>query len=114
MEHTNVQEKRQFRRINHSEPVQFQFLDPRIAGGCVAKDLSEGGIRIRLNRFVPLKEDLTLVIHLADQNIVECTGRVVWVEKSRFGEYYEAGLMFSEDDARLINQEKICGFISHQ
>jgi len=110
----SAQDKRQFRRIRHSKPVQFQFKDPELFGGCISKDLSEGGLQVRLNQFVPLDSELTLVIHLADENIVECVGRVVWVEKSRFGESYDVGLMFSDDDSILINQKKIYGFLSHQ
>jgi len=114
MEGHNTGDKRQFRRMVHSEPVQYQFKDPSQFGGCVAKDLSEGGVRIRINDFVPLNTELTLKIRLADENIVECTGRVVWVEKSRFGDSYQAGLMFSGDESVLSNQKKIYGFLSHQ
>jgi len=107
-------EKRQFRRAFHSGSVQYQFKDPSQFGGCVSKDLSEGGLRVRLNNFVPLNTELTLTVRLVDENIVECVGRVVWVEKSRFGEYYQAGLKFAEDDSILVNQKKIYGFLSHQ
>lgn len=114
MKEHNTEDKRQFHRMLYTEPVQYQFNDPGQFGGCVARDLSEGGVRIYMNDFVPLNTELTLKIRLADENIIECTGRVVWVEKSRFGDSYQAGLMFSQDGSVLSNQRKIYGFLSHQ
>jgi hypothetical protein len=110
----SAEDMREFRRIVHSEPVHYRFNDSSRFGGCVARDLSEGGIRVRLNDFVPLNTRLTLSIPLTKDNVVECAGRVVWVEKSRFGEYYQAGLDISDDEAALVNQKKIYGFLSHQ
>jgi len=92
MEEHNMEDKRQFRRMAHSGPVQYQFKDPSQFGGCVSRDLSEGGVHIRMNDFMPLNTELTLKIRLAGENVVECSGRVVWVEKSRFGDSYQAGL----------------------
>ena len=114
MEDPNTQDKRQFRRMTHSEPVQYQLKDPGQFGGCVSKDLSGGGVRILLNDFVPLNEELYLKIRLAGDSIIECMGRVAWVEKSRFEDTYQVGLDFSQDESRLSNQKKIYGFLSHQ
>jgi len=114
MEWPNTLDKRQFHRMAHSEPVQYQFKDPSRFGGCVSKDLSGGGVRILLNDFVPLNTELSLKIQLDDKGVVECIGRVVWVEKSRFGETYQAGLDFSQDELSSNNQKKIYGFLSHQ
>ena len=114
MEEDKNLEKRQFRRMLHSQSVKYQFKDPSQFGGCVSRDLSEGGVRVRLSNFVPLNTELTLKIRLADENIVECASRVIWVEKSRFGESYQAGLEFAGDEAIFNNQEKIHGFLSYQ
>ena len=114
MDESNAQEKREFRRIVHSGPVQFQFKDPEQFGGCVAKDLSVGGVKVIFNDFVPLNTELTLKIQLTDDSTVECMGRVAWVEKSRFGETYQTGLDISQDELNSNNQKKIYGFLSHQ
>jgi len=114
MEECDTKDKRQFRRMQHSEPVQYQFTDLNQSGGCVAKDLSEGGLKIRLNHFMPLDTELILRIRLTIENIIECSARVVWIEKSRFGENYQAGLEFSQDGSVLNNQKQIYGFLSHQ
>ena len=114
MEESKSEDKRQFRRMIHSEPVQYQFNDPSRFGGCVSKDLSGGGVRILLNDFIPLNTELSLKIRLAGDSIIECIGRVVWVEKSRFEETYQTGLDFSQDESSSSNQKKIYGFLSHQ
>ena len=105
-------ELRVFHRFAHAEPVQFQFKDPNQFGGCLSRDLSEGGIRIRLNDFVPLETELMLKIRLADGNTVECSGRVVWIEKARFGEYYHAGLEFAGNESAKSLQKIIHSSLS--
>jgi len=114
MEEDSAEDKRQFDRKDHREPVQFHQADhDESESGSVAKNLSPGGIQIRLNDFVPLGTELTLTIHLADEKIIECVGRVVRIERARYGEYYMAGLEFAEDDSVAMNQKKIFGFLSH-
>ena len=114
MDNQNEDEKRQFNRVFHSGPVQIQFKDPSLFGGCLSCDLSEGGVRVRINEFIPLKTELALTIRLADESIIECTGRVKWVEKTRFGDCYQAGLEFFSNDPLISHQEKIYKFLSHQ
>ncbi len=106
-----MSEKRFFERFPHSEPIHLQFKDPRVSTGCLARDLSEGGVRVRLNDFIPLNTELVAEVRLRDENIVESSARVVWVEKSRFGDYYQAGLEFSGSDLAVMNQKKIEEFL---
>jgi c-di-GMP-binding flagellar brake protein YcgR len=114
LEEHNVEERRRFHRLRHAQPVRFQFKDPSRFGGCLSCDLSEGGIRVHLNDFVPLYTELTVQIRLADESIVDCTGRVVWIEKDRFGDYYRAGLEFAGGGSIVLSQRKIHRFLSSQ
>ncbi len=109
-----MSDKRNFHRACRSQPVRFQFPDPRKFGNCLSKDLSEGGVRIRLTDFISVNTKLALKIRLAGEDTIHCTGCVVWVEKDRYGDGYQAGLEFSRNDLALDDQEKICGFLSHQ
>ena len=108
----NAGEKRRFQRFKHAEAVRFEFTDLVQVGGCLSCDLSEGGIRVRLNDFVPLNTELNLQIHLDGQNTVDCIGRVAWGEKGRFGDDYLAGLKFEESGAIMNSRSKIHGFLS--
>jgi len=114
LEEHNADEQRIFQRFRHREPVQYRLEDLGILDGCVANDLSESGIRIRLSAFIPFNTELTLKIRLADENIVECAARVVWIEKTRFGDYHQAGLEFLGGKSVLDHQKRICEFQSHQ
>ncbi len=108
------EEKRNFQRVNRTQPVRFQLKDPSQFGGSLSCDLSEGGIRVHLNDFMPLNTELTLAIQLADESMVECPCRVAWVKKNRFSDRYQAGLEFVEADSMLDSQRKIHGFLSRQ
>ena len=110
----DVDERRQFHRVYRAQAVRFQLKDPSQFGGCLSCDLSQGGIRVQLNEFVPLGTEMTLQIQLSDESVVDCPCRVAWVEKNRFGDRYQAGLEFSQGESILNSQRKIHGFLSSQ
>lgn len=114
MRKQEADELRQFKRVAHSQPVHYQGSEQADFGGCISKDISEGGVRIRLNDFVPLNTELTLNVHLSGGKVVECTGRVIWIEKARFGDYYQAGLKFIDVDTVFNDQHEIAEFLSGQ
>ena len=82
--------------------------------GCYCHKPGHHRKRIRSTDFISLNTELTLKIRLDDENVAHCTGRVIWVEKDRFGEGYQAGLEFTKVDSIINDQEKIYGFLSHQ
>ena len=108
----NVDEKRHSRRVRSAKPVRFQLKDTSRFGGCLSCDLSEGGVRLRLNDFFPLNTELSLQIQLADESIVECLCRVAWIEKDRYGDFYRGGLAFIEDESMLDSKRKIRNVLS--
>ena len=107
MEQYPKEEKRRFVRITFKQPVQFQWKDPVPLGGSLSFDLSEGGIRIRLNDFIPLAAELPLQIQLAIEQAVDCIGRVVWIRKVPSSDSYHAGLEFIETESLGRVKEKI-------
>ena len=112
MQEFSESERRIFRRIRFKEPVQFQFKDQIEAGGSVSSDLSEGGIRLMLFKFIPLNTELTLQVHLTSQKVLECHGRVVWIEKIQHAEAYQAGLEFRGTDSIFDSKREIQKFLS--
>lgn len=88
--------RRKFNRIMLNESVRYQFKDPAQFGGCVSCDVSDGGVRINVNSFIPLNTELTLEVQLPSKEIIEREGKVVWVEKFRFSDRYQAGIEFKE------------------
>jgi len=114
VEEYNESEKRNFLRFRLAQPVRVQFKDPAQFSGSLSCDLSEGGVRLQMNDFIPLGTELTLTIQLEDDRIVECPCRVVWVQKNRFADRYQAGLEFVETDSMPDSQRRIHTFLAHQ
>ena len=110
-ENANIEEKRLFRRVSCSQPVHFQFKDPAQFGGCLSRDLSEGGIQITSNDFVPLGSELVLQIQLATEKAVECVGRVVWVRGLPLMDRYQAGLEFLQSGFLWDSRKEIRGLV---
>ena len=104
-------EKRQFDRFGHRGPVEIQFRDFGEPMGTLSGDLSGGGVRVNLNNFIPLNAEMALQVKLADQRIIECTGRVVWIRKNRFNDNYQAGLEFVGDRSVMNIQKIINGYL---
>jgi len=104
-------EKRISERMAHKAPIQFFSKDSGPLTGCIAKDISESGIQINLNDFLPLNTELTLNIQLDAKRTVECAGKVVWIRKLPVSDRYLAGLEFSRDDSLLNPKAEIHHFI---
>jgi len=94
LENISFLEKRDLQRIESRHPVRFQFKDASLYGGCLSLDVSENGIGINMNKFVPVDTELDLLIQLEEKKKIECRGKVVWVEKFRFSDRYKIGLEF--------------------
>ena len=111
----NGEERRISKRFSLREPVQFQFLEAGPFTGGMSQDISETGIKIRLNDFLPLGTALTLHIQVTAQKSIECTGRVVWVQKLPHMENYQAGVHFvGIDSSSNLKQTIPQYFLSNQ
>jgi len=104
-------EKRIFKRIRFNEAVHFEHTNAFHFGGTLANDLSEGGLRINFSDFVPLGTELSLQITLTNDRVVDLKGHVVWVEKKRFSDQYEAGIEFERSDYLIDAKRKIHRFV---
>jgi hypothetical protein len=111
-EQRDVSEKRVFPRGHFSNPVEFRTRGSALSGGCLPSDISQGGIRVNLNMFVPLNAELNIQIQLGLEKVVACSGRVVWIRKVPFSERYQAGLKFLEDDVLANAKNEIGHFIN--
>ncbi|HOW36020.1 MAG TPA: PilZ domain-containing protein [Candidatus Omnitrophota bacterium] len=97
--HANDQavEKRHFLRARYNEPVRYHFRDSGKFGGCVARDISEGGIRLDLDDFVPLNSEMILQMKFHDSPMTtDVKGRVVWLQQVPYSDRYHVGFQFVE------------------
>lgn len=110
-EQRDTSEKRMFPRVSFSDPVEFRTRGLALLEGCLPRDISQGGIRVNLNAFVPLNAELDLQVQIGSEKVVACSGRVVWVRKVPFSERYQAGVKFTEDDVIINARREIGRFV---
>ena len=108
------EDKRSFSRIKLSEPVRFEFKDPGHFGGCLSCDISEGGVRLRVNEFIALGTELSVNISLPSNRVVECVGKVVWVQKLPYVDQYQVGIEFENLDSFYEARTRIHRFMQDQ
>ncbi len=106
-----IDERRQFKRVSLKEPVQYRFKDSNDFGGCLSTDISEEGIRINVSNFIPVNTEVTLSVQLTHEKVVECRGRVMWVEQLPHAERYQAGLKFESTDSLFDAKQEIHKFL---
>ena len=94
MDTSDFSERRSSRRIKLRESVQYRLKEAGDSQGCLSNDISEKGIRINSNDFLPLNTELNLQVQMGLEGSLECQGRVVWMEKLPFAERYWVGLEF--------------------
>ena len=107
----HFQNRRRHIRVPFSDSVQFQLKKTNRCGGTLALDISEGGIRIHFFEFFPPNTELTVQIPLPPYKVVDCPGRVVWIQKARFADYYFAGIEFFELETAVLARKEIRQFI---
>ena len=108
-------EKRKFKRIDFREPVQILVENNGKNMGCLAQDLSEGGIKVSSFEFIPVNCDIQLQAKLSSENFLDLKGKVIWIQKLPFSDRFQIGFEFREDYSFPKYREEIRRFIqSHQ
>jgi Tfp pilus assembly protein PilZ len=91
-------EQRRFRREKIFAEVYYQDEKNLLDGGCLAKDISEGGVCIKIKQFFPVGSILELQFKLPlTPEIFHVKGRIMWINKTPFNELWEVGLEIIED-----------------
>lgn len=102
-----MDERRGSTRAVLKQPVQFSLKDPFKSLGTLSCDISEGGLRVKLNDFIPLETELLLQLDLGESQMIECVGKVKWVSQIPFMDWYQAGVEFVETDAMVSSRRRI-------
>ncbi|MGE0269091.1 MAG: PilZ domain-containing protein [Candidatus Omnitrophota bacterium] len=102
-----VDERRISKRIAFKEAVRYELKDPAYFRGCVAYDLSETGVRLRLAEFLPINTELVLNIQLRGGSFIEYTGRIAWISQIPFMDHYQVGVEFFNPSLAVESQKKM-------
>jgi c-di-GMP-binding flagellar brake protein YcgR len=105
-------ERRAYRRIRYTEPVEFERHDPSILIGSVATDISEGGLRLNIPDFIPLHAEVNVQVSLKDKGFVNCPAKVMWLEKHPYSDRYFVGVKFVDENYRADDRQKVRSFVS--
>ncbi len=66
--------------------------------GSLSGDISEGGLRLSVQEFIPLNTIFRLNIHVSDSaRVLPAQGRVVWVREVPQSDRYDVGIEFIID-----------------
>ena len=71
----------------------------------LSKDISESGIRIQANIFLPVNTKLNIKVTLKDPpQMITTFAKVKWIKKLPTIDFYEAGLEFVNTSKEMIEQ----------
>jgi c-di-GMP-binding flagellar brake protein YcgR len=92
-------EKRRFHRIESRLPLKYRDLRNAAEEfrGTISKNVSEGGIRFRSDRFISLA--CRLVVELDIPTLakpIRAISKIAWIKKMPVGDDYEVGNQFLE------------------
>lgn len=89
-------ERRKFPRADFREPVKFDLPDCSLSGGCLARDISQGGLRLNFEYFVKPHAVMMVELRLSpNEEAVLVEGRVVWANQVPLSERYQLGVEFT-------------------
>lgn len=105
-----VDEKRKHKRINVSLPVNYATLEipEKRCGNAVCKDISQGGVKIILDRFYPHKTKFLLKVDLENvRRVIESIAETIWSFNEPYSNRYYAGLQFidmNKENKNILKQ----------
>jgi len=94
-----IEEKRRFARIHGRFAVKYKDMRKKDEGfrGTVSKNLSEGGVRFRSDRFISLACRLVVELNVPElTKPIRAISKIAWIKKLPAGDDYEAGNQFLE------------------
>ena len=110
-----MDEKRRSPRIRSGFPLKYKDLkeDDSEPRGTVSKNISEGGVRFRSDRFISLACRLVVELNLPNvHKSIKAVAKIAWIKKLPTGDDYEVGNQFLE--IARADKEIIRNFVKEQ
>jgi len=104
--------RRQNSRIRFNNPVQFSLKSPLIYQGSLACDIGDGGLRLKVNDFIPNNTPICLTFRLSTERCIDCEAQVAWSKKEAFSDRYEVGLKIDDENIEPLSKELIQKYIA--
>ncbi len=104
-------ERRKFKRTELDVPVRYKFKNSKEFGSTLSRDISEGGVRLSVDKFVPVNTDVVLELGLGKlSNMINAVAKVAWTNFIPFSDRYQLGLEFYEINCQ--NQKDISDYVN--
>lgn len=106
-------ERRKAFRVRSDLPLRYDSVAESKHGNTITQDISEGGLRMLLDEFIPKFSKVNLRVNLHPDNLIELNGEVKWVQQIAYSSGYQAGIEFKDipTDARRSISEYV---LSHR
>ncbi|MFH1690956.1 MAG: PilZ domain-containing protein [Candidatus Omnitrophota bacterium] len=91
-----IAEKRRCTRLTISIPVSYEILgDRKIFGSCLAKDIDNNGLKIRIDKFFPANTKLAIKLYFPEvKKIAQGEARITWAQPINYSNKYHLGVEF--------------------
>ena len=91
-------ENRRFRRESVTVEVYYENKKNLAVGGCIVKNISEGGVCVRICAFFPVGTILDLQFKMPmTHESIKVKGKIMWINKAPYNEEWNVGLEMLED-----------------
>lgn len=104
-------EKRKDFRLKSSLPIHYDSSSDAASGSTLTHDISEGGVSMLSEEFIPRLSRMSMQINLMPNKLVAATGEVKWAQRIAHSYRYQVGLEFKEmsNDVRRSISEYVAG-----
>lgn len=109
-----MSEQRRFPRARFREALGVETRRFDDFQGASAFDLSVGGVRLRSEQFMALDTPVRIRFQLDDEQMIILIGKVAWVKKEAYGEYYQTGVEFQEEALSNVSRKRIQDYIEEE
>lgn len=107
------EDKRRAFRLRKDLPIRYELRregkyanaalggPPKSGVSTLTQDISEGGVRIITDGFIPRLSRMILHINMADGKLIEANSEVKWTTRIPHSYRYQLGLEFKDIDTRV-------------
>jgi len=90
-----MDERRKYVRIPEKFGISYNVVPAKTLGQQTTSDISRGGIKFLVNKFIPKDSRLKVKIALDETNItIEALVELVWIRELPYSGSYEIGVRF--------------------
>lgn len=96
MSYTPWVERRKDARLSKGLPFHYELRDQQKYGDGLTRDISEGGLSMISEEYIPQASQMSVRINLAPDHPIEVGGEVRWAWRMPHSYHYEVGLAFTD------------------